>query len=65
MKDAECAKPEVNPEWFFPGRGKSNDIAMAMFTCFVCPLWVQAKCRDYRLKTDSVGIWASDHISEG
>lgn len=60
---AECRKPWVDPEWFFPGRGKSNDIEMAKFTCFVCK--VSEQCNEYQARTGSIGIWAGELYSEG
>lgn len=63
MKDAECRKDWVDPAWFFPGRGKSNDIAMAKFACFVCP--VQNECKSYRAETQSeYGIWAGENAQD-
>lgn len=63
MKDSECAKDWVDPEWFFAGRGKSNDVEMAKFTCFVCP--VSKKCAAYKLKTgDEYGIWAGENLQK-
>lgn len=44
---AACAAPDVNPEWFFPAPGESQQTAKRI--CGVCP--VRAQCL----------AWAQDH----
>lgn len=45
--EAACAAPDVNPEWFFPKPGESQEAAKRI--CRICP--VRAQCL----------AWAQDH----
>lgn len=38
---AECAKPGVNPDWWFPPRGGSQDRERARAICHNCPVRLQ------------------------
>lgn len=45
--DLACQDLEVNPEWFYPGRGRSADRAVEV--CRLCP--ALDECRDWALDT--------------
>lgn len=54
-------------EVFFPrfndlGRVSREDMAKARKYCAVCP--VQRECLEYACRTDSVGIWGGEYLSE-
>lgn len=51
---AQCARPEVDPEIFFPERGGSSKAARAV--CARCE--VRPQCLEYALKNkEQFGIW--------
>jgi len=58
----------VPTEVFFPnylhfrGRITPKQIAKARQYCSVCP--IQSECLEYACRTDSIGIWGGQYVSE-
>lgn len=58
MKDAACAKPEVDPDLFFPvsNNWEKERVEKAKSICLTCP--VVEQCLSYALENDETyGIW--------
>jgi WhiB family transcriptional regulator, redox-sensing transcriptional regulator len=51
---ARCARPDIDPEWFFPTDGGSPRKAQRI--CESCP--VRKPCLAYAHATRSDGVWA-------
>lgn len=50
LERAECRKPGVDPEIFFPSSSKASDSLPALMVCAVCP--VRTECRERTLRID-------------
>jgi hypothetical protein len=56
LEHGACKAPEVPTSWFFPGSGRTKDIARAKATCGGCE--VRRACLAYALADTSImGVW--------
>ena len=64
MEDAECAKPGVNPEWFFSECAQSDEYQIAESICHRCK--VKTQCLEYALDSPMqvFGRWGAQGQSD-
>lgn len=51
VEQAECRKPDVDPEWFFPAsENRAQDTVLALWVCRLCS--VRRECLSWTIKSD-------------